>query len=265
MRAQASQVSLVRIAALQAAAVGGDPEASRRRYDDLLEGLACDLVLLPELALAGYDPRFDYTSLAEPADGPTAAWARRWAERLGATVVVGLPLAEPAGVANAVLAVPPGGAPTVYRKRHLWGGEAEQFSPGSAPPPLLEAGSLRWAPAICYDMTFADTTATLAGQVDLLAVAAAWPWLSAAHAAAARDLARGLATQLGAAVAFANQVGRCRVGTRAESRPDRGAGLSLVTLPYRAAEARAPARGAAAAVLEIDLEVLRKKQHAKFG
>ncbi len=253
------------VAVLQAAAVAGDPEASRSRYDRLLDGLVGDIVLLPELALTGYGRHIDYAALAEPADGATAAWAEGWAARLGATVVIGLPLAEPGGVANAVLAVTPAGDRAVYRKRHLWGGEAEHFVAGHQAPPVLAAGPLRWAPAICYDMTFADVTAPLAGRVDLLAVVAAWPWLSAGHAAAGRDLARGLATQLGAAVAFANQVGRCRVGTRADNRPDRGAGLSLVTLPYRAAEARAPARGAAVAALEIDLEELRKKQHAKFG
>lgn len=255
----------VRVAVVQAPARRGRPRVTRRRYDRLLAQLEADVVLLPELALVGYDPGLDYAGLAEPEDGPTVRWAGTWAARLNALVAVGLPLAGARKPHNAVTLALPDGRRLFYAKRHLWGAEGEQFVAGTAEPPLLELGGLVIAPLICYDMTFAGEAARLAGRIDLLLVASAWPWLSREHAAAGRDLARALATQLGAAVAWANQIGRCRVATDAGARDDRGAGLSLVTLPYRAAEARCPARGAAAGILAVEADRLREARRLKFG
>ncbi len=252
-------------AVVQAPAVRGRPERSRARYGRLLDTLCADVVLLPELALTGYDPALDYAALAEPDGGETEEWTREWARRLDALVAVGLPHRRPDGVIeNALLLVQPDGTRHLYVKQHLWTGEAASFSAGSTPPHILSFRGARIAPLICYDMTFAGEAAHLEGRVDILLAASAWPWLSPQHAAAGRDLARALATQLGAAVVWANQVGACRVGTPHRSQADRGAGRSLITLPYRMAEARCPARGRHAAVLKIDLGRLRQAQFAKF-
>ncbi len=254
-----------RITVVQTAARRGNPAASRWRYDRLLHGLDTDLVLLPELALVGYDPVLDYAGLAEPANGESCQWAAAWARRLGAAIGLGVPLAEGGRIFNAVLLVRPDGGRWIYRKRRLWGAETVSFAPGQSPPPVLEYRGVRLAPLICYDMTFPAETAPLAGRIELLLVPSAWPRMSAAHAAAGPDLARALATQLQAAVAWSNQVGACRIGTPDAPVPDRGAGRSLVTLPYRTAEARCPATGAATATLAIHVTDLRRRQAAKFG
>jgi len=254
-----------RLTVVQAAAFRGNPPASRRRYDRILEGLRTDLVLLPELALTGYDPTLDYDRLAETVEGDTARWASGWARRLDALVGVGFPLAEGGRTLNALLLAHPDGGLSIHRKRHLWGGETGAFTAGKRPVPVLEHRGVRLATLICYDMTFPGETAPLAGRIDLLLVPSAWPWMSTAHAAAGPDLVRALATQLQAAVAWANQVGACRTGTPEAPSPDRGAGRSLVTLPYRAAEACCPARGTASATLTVDVEALRRRRAAKFG
>ncbi|NOZ78481.1 MAG: carbon-nitrogen hydrolase family protein [Acidobacteria bacterium] len=254
------------VAVVQAPAVRGRPGPSRRRYGRILATLDADIVLLPELALTGYDPALDYATLAETDDGETAAWARGWAIRLDALVAIGFPHRRADGaIENALVMAWPGDGGKIYAKRRLWGSEAAIFAAGTAPPPVVTFRGVRIAPLICYDMTFPAETARLAGRIDLLLAASAWPWLSPGHAAAGRDVARALATQLAAAVAWANQVGSCRVGTPESPRPDRGAGRSLVTLPYRSAEARCPARGRGAAVLSIDLARLRQLQADKLG
>ncbi|NIA09985.1 MAG: hypothetical protein GWP10_09720 [Nitrospiraceae bacterium] len=254
------------VAVVQAPAVRGRPRLSRERYGRLLDTLSAGVVLLPELALTGYDPSLDYAALAEPDDGETAVWARSWADRLDALIAVGFPRRTMAStIENALLMIWPGGGKRIYAKRRLWRGEAASFTAGVTPSPVVTYRGVRIAPVICYDMTFPAETAGLAGQVDLLLAASAWPWLSAGHAAAGRDLARALATQLGAAVAWANQVGSCRVGTPGSSQPDRGAGRSLITLPYRSPEARCPARGRSAMTLRIDITRLRRLQADRFG
>lgn len=253
------------VAVVQGTSVSGRPDSSRRRYDRLLAGLAADIVLLPELALTGYDATLDYRTLAEGLEGSTVVWATTWARRLDALVIVGTPLKSENGLLNAAVMVLPDGTHHCYAKRHPWGGEAEQFAAGLEPPPVLTFRGARVAPLICYDMTFASETTPLAGRVDVLLVPSAWPWMSRAHASAGPDLARAIATQLQCAVAWSNHTGRCRTGTRAEWSVDRCAGRSLITLPYRQAEARCPARGSATAALTIDLDRLRRRQRAKLG
>jgi len=254
----------VAIAVVQAPARRGRPGVTRRVYDRLLGDIEADVILLPELALVGYDPGLDYAALAESEDGPTLRWAEAWAFRWNALVAVGLPFKSGKRFHNALALILPDGKRLIYAKRHLWGAEGEQFIPGRAQAPVFDFAGVRLAPLICYDMTFAEETAPLAGKIDLLLVASAWPWMSREHAAAGRDLARALATQLGAAVAWANQVGRCRIATAAGVGKDRGAGLSLITLPYRTAEARCPGRGAASATLTIDVDRLRRRRTEKF-
>ncbi|MCG6964601.1 MAG: carbon-nitrogen hydrolase family protein [Acidobacteria bacterium] len=253
------------VAVVQGAAVSGRPDRSCHRYNRLLGNLTADIILLPELALTGYDATLDYRTLAEGHEDATAGWAATWARTLDALLVVGMPLAADDLVLNAALMVLPNGSRHTYAKRHPWGGEAEQFAAGAEPPPVLSFRGAQVAPLICYDMTFASETADLAGLVDVLLAPSAWPWMSRAHAAAGPDLARAIATQLQCAVAWSNQTGRCRVGSRTNWSADRGAGRSLVTLPYRQAEARCPARGAAFATLTIDLDRLRHRRREKLA
>lgn len=257
-------MSRLAIAVVQGIASAGNPASSRRCYDRLLRNTTADVILLPELALTGYDATLDYRAFAEGLDGTTARWAAAWARTLDALVVVGMPLAVGDRLLNAALMALPDGVRHCYAKRHPWGGEAAQFAAGDRPPPVLTFRGARVAPLICYDLTFASETAPLAGKVDVLLVPSAWPWMSRGHAAAGPDLVRATATQLQCAVAWSNQAGTCRVGTNSEGSADRGAGRSLVTLPYRLAEARCPARGSASATLDIDLERLQRRQREKL-
>ncbi|HEX9064650.1 MAG TPA: nitrilase-related carbon-nitrogen hydrolase [Streptosporangiaceae bacterium] len=137
------------------------------------------IVVLPELTPSGYvfEGPGEARALAEPADGPTAAqWAALAAEH--ELIIVGgfAELGADGRLYNSALLADPGGVRAVYRKAHLWDAEADVFTPGDQPPPVVatQAGSV--AMVICYDVEFPEWVRipALAGA-DLLAVPTNWP------------------------------------------------------------------------------------------
>jgi 5-aminopentanamidase len=72
--------------------------------------------------------------------------------------------------------VDPDGVRAVYRKAHLWDAEADFFTPGDRPPPVVDTCHGRIAVMICYDAEFPEWVRlpALAGA-ELLAVPTNWP------------------------------------------------------------------------------------------
>ena len=116
-------------------------------------------------------------SLAEPADGPTAAEWAHLAARYGLVIVGGFcELGEQGQLYNSAMLVDPGGVLAVYRKAHLWDTELRIFVPGDAGPPVTDTLYGRIAIMICYDVEFPEWVRrpALAGA-ELLAVPTNWP------------------------------------------------------------------------------------------
>jgi len=137
------------------------------------------IVVLPELTPSGYVFRdaAEARALSEPANGPTAAgWADLASEH--DIVVVGgfSELGADGLLYNSAMLVDPSGVRAVYRKAHLWDAEADVFTPGTRPPPVLETPYGAIAMMICYDVEFPEWVRlpALAGA-DLLAVPTNWP------------------------------------------------------------------------------------------
>jgi predicted amidohydrolase len=179
-------MSAVRVAVCQLAPVIGDRDGNRARalaaIDDAADAGA-RIVVLPELASSGYLFRdaAEARALAEPADGPTVAG---WAERAAAhdLVVVG-GFAEEAGggaLYNSAAIVDASGPRAVYRKVHLWDAEPLVFTPGEAPPPVVDTPHGRIAAMVCYDIEFPEWVRlpALAGA-ELLCVPTNWPRVEA--------------------------------------------------------------------------------------
>ncbi|PLN76776.1 carbon-nitrogen hydrolase [Aspergillus taichungensis] len=90
----------MKIATLQFAPQLGDVERNIRRADELLDGLEkkrVDLLVLPEMALTGYN--FPSADAIRPyvehvGQGPSADWARKTAKKHGCKVCVGYPEVE---------------------------------------------------------------------------------------------------------------------------------------------------------------------------
>lgn len=128
--------------------------------------LGAHWLVTPEMALTGYAIGADRArALAQAADGPLAEAVARLTQRHGVGVVYGF--AEHNGDArpfNSVQAIDARGERLgLYRKTHLYGAiDAAQFSPGDAPPPVIDLDGWRIGLLICYDIEFPEPARDLA-------------------------------------------------------------------------------------------------------
>jgi 5-aminopentanamidase len=171
-----------RIAACQLSLRVGEPEGNRAAAAAAVAEAAdqgARIVVLPELTPSGYvftDPA-EARSLAEPADGPTAAQWAGLAARRGIVIVGGFDELGADGLLyNSAMLVDQSGVRAVYRKVHLWDAESDFFAPGDQPPPVVATPYGAIAMMICYDVEFPEWVRlpALAGA-DLLAVPTNWP------------------------------------------------------------------------------------------
>jgi predicted amidohydrolase len=142
--------------------------------------LGAELVVLPELCDSGYvfTGEAEARALATPAaDSPTLREWQALAARHRTTIVGGFcELGEDGLIYNSAAFVSSDGVLAVYRKAHLWDAEKLVFTPGDAPPPVLDLPFGRAALMICYDLEFPEWVrlAALAGA-DLIAAPVNWP------------------------------------------------------------------------------------------
>jgi predicted amidohydrolase len=173
---------MTRIAVCQLAPAIGDLDGNRARALAALDAAAdagAQVVVLPELAASGYVFRDagEARALAEPPDGPTVAgWAERAAAR-GLVVAGGFAEAGADGrLFNSAALVDAGGVRAVYRKAHLWDREAEVFTPGTDPPPVVDTPHGRIGLMVCYDLEFPEWVRLVAlAGAELLCVPTNWP------------------------------------------------------------------------------------------
>jgi 5-aminopentanamidase len=206
----------VRIAACQVSLRVGEIDQNRAAAAAAVTDAArrgAQIVVLPELTPSGYvfDNRAEAVSLSEPADGPTAA---DWLSLAGrhAIVIIGgfCELGDDGLLYNSAMFVDPSGVRAVYRKAHLWDAEADFFTPGDQPPPVIGTSYGSIAMMICYDAEFPEWVRlpALAGA-ELLAVPTNWP----AEAVPAGE--RPIVTANVQVAAFANRMfvaAACRCG-----------------------------------------------------
>ncbi len=132
-----------------------DPAGNRDHYGALLAPLAgqTDLVILPETFTSGFSNAA--IDKAEDMDGPTVAWMREQAARLGAAVTGSVQLRVGQGVYNRLLWATPDGALRHYDKRHLfrYGDEHLRYAAGSERL-CVDWKGWRINPQVCYDLRF---------------------------------------------------------------------------------------------------------------
>jgi len=168
-------------------------------------GGGAGLVLLPEMFGTGFS--MDTATVAEPEDGPTAAFLHERSDTLG--VAVGGSFAcRPADggmPVNRFLLARPDGGDVVYDKVHpfRYGGEAEHYRAGSKLV-TTTIGGVRVTPFVCYDLRFADAFWGRAAETDCYVVVASWPASRQAHW---RALLVARAIENLAAVVGVNRVG----------------------------------------------------------
>jgi predicted amidohydrolase len=173
---------LVRVAACQVSLRVGEVARNRATVLEAIfsaAGAGASVIVVPELAPSGYvfESPAEARAAAEPADGPTVTgWAAAAASR-GVVIVGGFDeLGADGQLCNSAVLADPGGVRAVYRKAHLWDAESDFFTPGTAPPPVVDTAFGAIGVMICYDVEFPEwvRAPALAGA-DLLAVPTNWP------------------------------------------------------------------------------------------
>ena len=132
-----------------------DPAANRDYYGGLIAPLrgGTDLVVLPETFTSGFSN--EAIDRAEGMDGPTVAWLREQAARLGAVVTGSVQLRVDGEVFNRLLWATPEGGLQHYDKRHLFRFAGEHLRYAAGRQRLsVEVKGWRVCPLVCYDLRF---------------------------------------------------------------------------------------------------------------
>ncbi|WP_050478304.1 carbon-nitrogen hydrolase family protein [Herbaspirillum rhizosphaerae] len=196
------------IAAAQTLSVTGDMSANIARHGKAIAQAGehgVNLLVFPELSLTGYALHVA-RSLAIRPDDAMLAPLHLQAQRLGMTVVVGVPLAAEDGGLPHIGAVLLGGsgAPTFYAKQHLYGDENKLFSPGRQSN-LCEVAGTRVALAICADVSQPAHVAQAAA--DEAALYAAGVMVTDKGYASEASMLQGYSARYGIGVLMANHGG----------------------------------------------------------
>jgi predicted amidohydrolase len=177
------------IAVAQVAITVGEPDANRAAAAAAVAQAAqagARLVVLPELCDSGYvfddaDPAAEARGLAAPADGNVTLGQWRSLAAAHDLAIVGgfCELGGDGRLYNSAAVVDASGTQAVYRKAHLWDKEKLVFTPGDAPPPVVDTQLGKVAVMVCYDLEFPEWVrlAALDGA-DLIAAPVNWPAVS---------------------------------------------------------------------------------------
>lgn len=145
----------LRVSLIQQDLVWEDAAANRARFEEVIAPLAghTDLVLLPEMFTTGFS--MNAPALAEPLEGPTLAWMRRWSADLRAALAGSVIIRAGEHYYNRLLWVTPDGDLGHYDKRHCFtlAGEHRVYTAGRERV-VLEWRGWRIFPQICYDLRF---------------------------------------------------------------------------------------------------------------
>ncbi len=190
---------------VQAAPHWHAPERNRAMFDEWLARVPADsqLVVLPEMFATGFT--MDSAEVAEPMTGPTVAWLREAAARLGKTLCGSLAIADGGRYYNRLFWAQPDGTLRHYDKRHLFrmADEHRHYAAGG-PALTVELAGWRIRPFVCYDLRF-PVWLRNRGDYDLLLGVASWP---APRQLAWNTLLRARAIENLCCVVGVNRVGR---------------------------------------------------------
>lgn len=137
-----------------------------QQIERMMNGLATDLVVLPELCLSGYVfNHVDETRSAaqDPSDSEVFTHLKALAKDKDCSIVLGF--AEKAGdlLYNSSALINPDGSTYTYRKTHLFYREKLFFTPGDSGFMVVPAkGGIKIGMMICFDWQFPEAMRTLA-------------------------------------------------------------------------------------------------------
>ena len=143
----------------------GEVKKNLDQFAARLGSVECELLVLPELAFAGYQfvSQEEVFDLSEPVpDGPTTQTCLDLARQHRMHLVVGLPEREGDLCYNSAIVVGPSGYVGCYRKTHLFFEETLFFTPGNSGLQVWDIGQARIGVMICFDWYYPEVARTLA-------------------------------------------------------------------------------------------------------
>lgn len=158
----------LKLAIVQFTPVWNQKQRNLERIARLTDGLEADIIVLPELCTTGYFflSRDETEKASEPADGPTARFFQKMAQRHNAIVAAGFAERDGDKLYNACLIARPQAPFRTYRKVHLFYKEKNCFDAGDRElfvvadnPRDVSLGVM-----ICYDFRFPEAARILALQ-----------------------------------------------------------------------------------------------------
>ncbi len=152
-----------------------NPTANREMFTEMFTNLIgkTDLVVIPEMFTTGFSMRSK--ELAETMDGPTVAWMKTSAIKMGAVITGSMITQEGGNFFNRLLWATPTGEIFHYDKKHLFtlAGEQKHFAPGKKRI-IIDYMGWKICPLICYDLRF-PVWSRNTEDYDLLLYVASWP------------------------------------------------------------------------------------------
>ena len=249
---------MTRVACCQLAPVVGQGEANvAMAHSAWTAAVAAgaELVVLPELVTSGYvfASAGEAKSVARRADDELwDTWAAELAGSRAAVVAGFCEAGDDGRLYNSAVVLDATGVRAVYRKEHLWDAEKAIFTPGSAPPPVVDLAVGRVGVLICYDLEFPEMPRALAlAGADIIAVPTNWPRTErpAGEHAGEVVIAMAAARVNRVAVACCDRVG-------VERGQDWNGGTAVID---QSGWALAAADGAVTVAAELDLAASRHK------
>lgn len=140
-----------------------DVEYNFTKIKTTLDDLNADLILLPELALSGYNflSKDELNPVAEKCMNLLDEF-KNLAKRKDMLIIMGLPEIYENKIFNSAFAFLPNGEIKIYRKLHLFYYEKELFEPGNKDLFVFEYNGVRIGMMICFDWFFPEVTRILA-------------------------------------------------------------------------------------------------------
>ncbi len=168
-------IDTLQIAIIQTHLVWENATANRKNLEALVAQVSDEvqLIILPEMFTTGFS--MDPISLAEPMDGITVQWMKKWASQKDVAVCGSIIITENNKYYNRFLFVKPDGTIDHYDKRHrfMMAGEGELYTAGETQVVIPYKG-WKLFPQICYDLRF-PVFARNTVDYDVVIYVANWP------------------------------------------------------------------------------------------
>jgi 5-aminopentanamidase len=153
----------MRVAVVQTSPIFGEVKKNVDKALSLMETVAADLYVLPELFNTGYNfiDETEVRRMAEPVDGSTFQTIYKWTKKNACYVVYGF--AEQADkIYNSAAVIGPEGLIGNYRKVHLFDRENLFFTPGNLGFPVFNLPFGKIGIMICFDWIYPESARSLA-------------------------------------------------------------------------------------------------------